>query len=164
MFRLEKENKIRRIINGVYDKPPFSTIINEYGVPRIDKLAEALSRRFNWTIAPSGDTALNLLHISTQVPNSWEFVSDGPYREYMIDNTTLKFKHIMPREINGYSKITIMVIQGLRAIGKDNITENQIQRFSNILSNEDKQTILSEAKNSTAWIYKNIRNICEEKT
>ena len=70
----------------------------------------------------------------------------------------------MPREINGYSKITIMVIQGLRAIGKDNITENQIQRFSNILSNEDKQTILSEAKNSTAWIYKNIRNICEEKT
>ena len=114
LFRIEKEGKIRRVLKGVYDKPAYSELIQEFGVPRIEFIAEALARKFNWIISPSGDTALNLLHISTQVPNVWEFVSDGPYREYQIGSIPLKFRHVMPREINGYSRITIMVIQGLR--------------------------------------------------
>ena len=84
LFRIEKNGEIRRVINGVYDKPAYSQLIQEYSVPRIDKIAEALARRFNWNIAPSGDTALNILHISTQVPNVWEYVSDGPYRDSVI--------------------------------------------------------------------------------
>ena len=125
LFRLEKDGEIRRVINGVYDKPAYSQLIQEYGVPRIDKIAEALARRFNWNIAPSGDTALNLLHVSTQVPNAWEYVSDGPYRNYVIGETPLRFKHVMPREINGYSAITVMMIQAIRAIGKGNMTQEQ---------------------------------------
>lgn len=161
LFRLEKDGKIRRVINGIYDKPAFSQLIQEYGVPRIDKIAEALARRFNWNIAPSGDTALNILHISTQVPNVWEYVSDGPYRDYMIGNTPLKFKHVMPREINGYSPITIMVIQGIRAIGKGNMTQEQRDRFSSVITEEDRETLLREARTASGWIYKEIKNICE---
>lgn len=44
----------------------------------------------------SGNTALNILHISTQVPNVWEYVSDGTYRDYMIGKVPLKFRHVMP--------------------------------------------------------------------
>ena len=161
LFRLEKDGKIRRVINGIYDKPAFSQLIQEYGVPRIDKIAEAMARRFNWNIAPSGDTALNILHISTQVPNVWEYVSDGPYRDYMIGNTPLIFKHVMPREINGYSPITIMVIQGIRAIGKGNMTQEQMDRFSSVITEEDRETLLREARTASGWIYKKIKNICE---
>ena len=161
LFRIEKEGRIRRVINGVYDKPTFSELIQEYGVPRVDKVAEALARRFNWNIAPSGDTALNILHISTQVPNTWEYVSDGPYRSYMIGKVPLKFKHVMPREINGYAPITVMVIQGIRALGKGNMTQKQAVRFSSVLTAEDKQILLKEAKTATGWIYKEIRKICE---
>lgn len=161
LFRFEKDGEIRRVINGVYDKPAYSPLIQEYGVPRIDKIAEALARRFNWNIAPSGDTALNILHISTQVPNVWEYVSDGPYRDYMVGKTLLKFKHVMPREINGYSPITVMVIQGIRAIGKGNMTQEQRNRFSSAITAEDRETILKEAKTASGWIYKEIKNICE---
>ena len=161
LFRLEKDGKIRRVINGIYDKPAFSQLIQEYGVPRIDKIAEALARRFNWNIAPSGDSALNILHISTQVPNVREYVSDGPYRDYMIGNTPLIFKHVMPREINGYSPITIMVIQGIRAIGKGNMTQEQMDRFSSVITEEDRETLLREARTASGWIYKEIKNICE---
>lgn len=163
LFRIEKDGKIRRVINGIYDKPAYSQLIQEYGVPRVDKIAEALARRFNWTIAPSGDTALNILHISTQVPNSWEYVSDGPYRDYMIGKVPLKFKHIMPREINGYSPITVMIIQGIRAIGKGNMTEEQTARFSSVITTEDKDTLLKEARTASGWIYKEIKQICEGK-
>ncbi len=161
LFRFEKDGEIRRVINGVYDKPAHSPLIQEYGVPRIDKIAEALARRFNWNIAPSGDTALNILHVSTQVPNVWEYVSDGPYRDYMIGKTPLKFKHVMSREINGYSPITVMVIQGIRAIGKGNMTQEQMNRFSSAITAEDRETILKEAKTASGWIYKEIKNICE---
>jgi hypothetical protein len=163
LFRIEKDGKIRRVINGIYDKPAYSQLIQEYGVPRVDKIAEALARRFNWNIAPSGDTALNILHISTQVPNSWEYVSDGPYRDYMIGKVPLKFKHIMPREINGYSPITVMIIQGIRAIGKGNMTQEQTARFSSVITTEDKDTLLKEARTASGWIYKEIKQICEGK-
>lgn len=164
LFRIEKGGKIRRVINGIYDKPAYSQLILEYGVPRVDKIAEALARRFNWNIAPSGDTALNILHISTQVPNSLEYVSDGPYRDYMIGKVPLKFKHIMPREINGYSPITVMIIQGIRAIGKGNMTQEQADRFSSVITAEDKETLLKEARTASGWIYKDIKQICEVKS
>lgn len=163
LFRIEKDGKIRRVMNGVYDKPAYSQLIHEYGVPRVDKVAEALARRFNWNIAPSGDTALNILHVSTQVPNEWEYVSDGPYRDYMIGKVPLKFKHVMPREINGYSAITVMVIQGIRAIGKGNMTQEQVDRFSSVISLKDKETLLKESRTASGWIYKEIKRICEGK-
>lgn len=160
LFRIEKDGRIRRVINGVYDKPAFSQLIQEYAVPRVDKVAEALARRFNWNIAPSGDTALNILHISTQVPNTWEYVSDGPYRDYLIGKVPLKFRHVMPREISGYSPMTIMVIQGIRTIGKGKMTQELADRFSSVLTEEDRETILKEARTATGWIYKEIKNIC----
>lgn len=164
LFRLEKDNGIRRVINGIYDKPAYSQLIQEYSVPNIEKIAEAIARRFNWNIVPSGNTALNILHISTQVPNTWEYVSDGPYRDYMIGKVSLRFKHVMPREINGCSSITAMVIQGIRVIGKGNMTKEQLDRFSSVISDSNRDTLLKEGKCATAWIYKTIKNICGVKS
>ena len=161
LFRIEKNGEIRRVLNGIYDKPAYSELIQEYSVPRIDKIAEALARRFNWNIAPAGETALNTLHISTQVPNVWEYVSDGPYRNYMVGSTLLKFKHIMPREISGYSPITVMIIQGIRAIGKGKLTQEQRDRFSSVIAAENRKTLLIETRTASGWIYREIKNICE---
>ena len=55
-------------------------------------MAQALARKFNWRIQPSGDAALNLLGLSTQVPARWEYLSDGPSREYELGSATLAFR------------------------------------------------------------------------
>ena len=81
----------------------------------------------------------------------------------MIGEVPLKFKHVMPREINGYSDVTIMVIQGIRAIGKGKLTQEQANRFSSALSTEDKAALLEEARTASRWIYKEIKRICEGK-
>lgn len=161
LYRIEKDGMIRRVLNGVYDKPAYSELIQEYSIPRIDRIAEALARRFNWNIAPSGNTALNILHISTQVPNVWEYVSDGPYRDYMIGKTPLKFKHVMAREITGYSPITVMIIQAIRAIGKGNMTQEQANRFASVIISENKEALLKESRTASGWIYEEIKKICE---
>lgn len=96
------------------------------------------------------------------MPNVWEYVSDGPYRDYTIGKIPLRFKHVMPREINGRSAITAMTIQGIRAIGKGNMTREQADRFASAISAEERETLLNEARTTSGWIYKITKNICGE--
>ena len=94
LARLVEEGLIRRVLRGVYDKPEYNDFLEEYVAPSPDKVANALARNFGWTIVPCGDTALNLLGLSTQVPAEWAYVSDGTYKKYTYDNTTIEFKSI----------------------------------------------------------------------
>lgn len=162
MYRLVQDGQLRRIINGVYYKPKYSELLGEFVMPRIDLIAEALARKFNWTIAPAGNTALNALHLSTQVPNIWTYVSDGPYRKYQIGQTELEFKSVKNRDIAGKHRITVMVIQALKTLGKDGVTQDIIAKLKGTLSSEDKAIILNEAQTSTSWIFEFIREICRE--
>ena len=67
----------------------------------------------------------------------------------------------MPREINGYSPITVMIIQAIRAIGKGNMTQDQTDRFSSVIAAEERETLLKEARTASGWIYREIKKICE---
>ncbi len=96
------------------------------------------------------------------MPNVREYVSDGPYRDYTIGKIPLRFKHVMSREINGRSAITAMTIQGIRAIGKGNMTREQADRFASAISAEERETLLNEARTTSGWIYKITKNICGE--
>ena len=65
--RLIKEGTLRRIIRGVFEKPKYSKLLQEYVAADPNEIANALARCYHWTIAPCGDTALNKLGLSTQV-------------------------------------------------------------------------------------------------
>lgn len=159
LSRIYQKGKIRRIMQGIYDKPEYSNLIKEYASPRPDKVAETLARKFNWTIAPTGNTALNMLHLSTQVSNKWEYISNGPSRVYKFYNTNLEFHSSMQREISGFHKVTVMVIGALRCIGEKNIMPRDIKILKDVLTEEDKKIILEEGKTSTKWIYEIIKKI-----
>ena len=161
LLRLEEEKLIVRIIRGVYYKAEYNEFLQEYIVPNPDKVAHALARNFGWTIVPCGDTALNILGLSTQVPAAWSYVSDGIYKEYTYDNTTIKFKRTTNKEISKLSYKTALVVQALKALGKDNINDTIINKLKNDLTDEEKTTALLEAKAATSWIYEHIKQICK---
>lgn len=158
--RLVKDGMIHRVLNGIFYKPSYSVLLDEYIVPDPDMVAKAIARTYHWTIAPSGNTALNLLGLSTQVPAVWCYISDGPYRIYRIANKKLEFKHRTNKEISGLSYITILVIQALKTLGRTQLNQETIQLLSSRLSVADKNACLKEAKESTDWIYDAIRQIC----
>ena len=83
LYRLSEEGTIIRIIDGLYTKPRYSEILQEYSYPNINDVAEKIAEKFAWTISPTGDTALNYTGLSAQVPNEFIYISDGPYREYL---------------------------------------------------------------------------------
>ena len=161
LSRLNESGTIRRIIQGIYDKPVYSELLNEYSSPKVEKVVEALARKFNWTVAPAGETALNYLHMSTQVSNSWSYISDGPYRKYEIGSYIIEFKHCANKEISGKSFLTVSVIQALKFIGKANIQKEDIERLSFSIPSEQKQKVLEESKTTTSWIYKAIKEVCK---
>ena len=158
--RLEEDGIIKRILRGVYYKPEFNSFLGEYVAPNPDTVANALARNYGWTIVPCGDTALNMLGLSTQVPAVWSYVSDGPYKEYAYDRISIKFKHTTNKEISKLSYKTALIIQALKTLGKENIAEITLNKLSESLSEKEKKKMLTEAKTATSWIYEYIKLIC----
>ena len=158
--RLVENGILRRILRGIFEKPKYSKLLNEYVAPDPDAVAKALARSYHWTIAPCGNTALNMLGLSTQVTAVWSYISDGPYKTYEWNSTKIEFKHRTNKEITGLSYMTALVIQALKTLGKANVTQEVVETLSSKLSDTDKAALLKEGSESTDWVYDTIRQIC----
>lgn len=131
--RQVEEKNIRRILNGVYEKPVYSNLLKEYVPANPDTVAYGIARSFHWTIAPCGDVALNKLGLSTQVPSVWSYISDGPYRKFSWDNITVSFKHRTNREISFLSETTILIVEAIKTLGKERIDAHIISNLKSRL-------------------------------
>lgn len=161
--RLAEKGKIRRITNGIYEKPRYSKLLKENVAPEPHCIAKAIARSYNWNISPSGNTALNILNLSTQVPATWSYISDGPYKTYDIDSIKIEFKHRTNKDISNLSSKTILVIEALKFFGEKNIKNKTLKTISKNLTDIETCTMLKEAKNSTKWVYENIQEIARMK-
>ena len=165
LSRMAETGSIRRILRGVYDRPRYSELLQEWAAPKMEEAAKAIARNFGSTIVPCGDTALNLLGLSTQVPAVWSYISNGPYRSYQIGKTDLEFKHTANRDIDRLSPVSALVVQALKALGKENIGASKERKLSAALTEANKARLLEETQHSTAWIFEAAKEICRlEKT
>ena len=162
LMRFANEGLIRRVRRGIYEYPQYSDFLNEYVATSPDKVAKAIARQYGWSIVPYGDTALNMLGLSTQVPAVWCYISDGSYKTYKYEKVNIKFKKTTNKEISKLSYKTALVIQALKALGKNNVDKIVILKIASKLNKNDKEKMYNEAKYATDWIYKTIRSICEE--
>jgi hypothetical protein len=152
LSRLAADGTIRRVVRGVYDRPAFSELLQEQAAPDMDQIAKAIARNFGWSIVPCGDTALNLLGLSAQVPAVWQYVSDGPYRKYMIGNRALSFKHGANKDVSGLSDKFALVVQALKALGKDSVDALTMEKLASILNSKERLAFLNDTQHRTAWI------------
>lgn len=157
---LNKSGSIRRISHGLYDYPRQSGVLGELS-PDIDQVAHALARKFNWRIQPSGDTALNLLGLSTQIPGKWIYLSDGPSREYQIGLQTIGFRHSALKDTGFKLYESSLLVQALKAIGKEQIDQSTIERLSAWLASNLRKSILQDTRKTTGWVFEIIKRICE---
>lgn len=158
--RLTDEGAIQKILRGVYYCPRYSELLMEYEAPSPHQVALAIARKFNWNIAPSGTTALNVLGLSTQVSAKWSYISDGAYNSFSLGNITIEFKHRNNREITGMSYKTALIIQGIKAMGKNCIDDSMVAKLRASLTENEKQALRQEAKSTTVWVYNIIQKIC----
>jgi hypothetical protein len=123
LSRLEQEGKVRRVLRGVYEYPEFSKLLNAPASPKPDAIAQAIARAHGWTVIPSDETALNILGLSTQVPAQWQYFSDGPTKKYSWKGGNLVLKHRTNQETTSLSLPTAVVVQALKGLGKDRVSD-----------------------------------------
>jgi hypothetical protein len=162
LSKLARAGKIRRVCQGVYDYPRQSKLLDQTLSPDIDQVAQALARKFTWRIQPTGDTALNLLGLSTQVPGRWAYLSDGPSRKYEVGNSTLVFIKSGLKERAFKHRESALVVQAIKALGKERVDHQIVEKIRRQLDPETRKRILRDTRAVTGWIYHIIKQVCLE--
>lgn len=152
LSRFEAKGTIRRVMRGVYDYPRISTLLNEPMGPDLDEVARALARKSGWRIQPSGNTALNLLGLSTQVPAQSVYLSDGPSKSYKIAQRQLSFKNRKLKESGFKLQESELVVQALKELGRERIDSKVCRKLSEQWTPELWQKILRDTKSAPAWV------------
>ena len=156
------EGKIRRVCRGIYDYPRYSELLRQELSPDFDQVAQALARKFNWRIQPSGDAALNLLGLSTQVPGRPVYLSDGPSRQYDIGNYTVAFKKSALKDVGFKHRESGLVVQALKALGRERVDDAVIATLREQLDKAACKRVLKDTVTATGWVYEVIKRICGE--
>jgi hypothetical protein len=162
LTRLKQQGTVRRLIQGVYDYPYFSTLLNAPSSPDPNAIALAIARVNGWTILPTGDTALNLLGLSTQVPAQYQYFSDGPSKRYAWQGGTLIFKHRTNKETTILSYRTALLVQALKSLGENGIDAAVRAALREKFSIHELNLALKEARYSTSWVYNTIKQLTTE--
>ena len=159
---LAEANKIRRVARGLYDYPRFSDLLQKTLSPDIDQVAYAYARKFNWRIEVSGESALNLLGLSTQIPAQYVYLSDGLSKNYDIMGVTLSFKKSSLKDIGFKHRESTLIVQALKALGKEHLSENVFAKIREQIDAKSFAKILRDTQGTTGWIYESIKKICKE--
>jgi len=150
--RMVDDGDLIGVLRGVYQKPQFSRLLKENILPEVDEVARALARKSGWTIRPDGDTALNLLGLSTQVPATWNYLSDGPYKKYSYSGGLIVFKHSANRLLGNLSSPTALVVQALRALGSEHVDAKTIARLAERFDSMTWKMLGREVQMCPDWI------------
>lgn len=157
LLRLEQKEFLVRLAHGIYLYPKQDKLLGTL-YPSIEEIANAIAERDKARIIPTGIKALNQLGLSNQIPMNIVFLTDGAPRSIVVGKRTIKFKKTTPKNLAVKGKITSLIIQALKEIGKDNITTEQLEKINNHLKLEKEEIIEHDAKLAPAWIAKIIKN------
>jgi hypothetical protein len=160
LLRLEEEKFVRRVLRGVYDKPYFSGLLNEFSSPDLEEISKAIARNYSWKIAPTGVTSLNLLGLSTQVVSSYEYYSSGQYKNYEVGKMTIRFLHRSSKELLYLSYESALVVSAIKELGIG-IDDEAVAKIRHRLSERSRAVLLEESAHVTKWIYEVIKRICQ---
>lgn len=162
LSRLTQSQRIRRIAHGLYDYPRFSDLLQKTLSPDIDQVAYAYARKFSWRIEVSGDSALNLLGLSTQIPAQYIYLSDGPSKSYDVMGVQLNFKKSSLKDIGFKHRESTLIVQALKALGKEHLSAEVFAKIREQIAKESFAKILRDTQGSTGWIYEAIKQICQD--
>ena len=122
-------------------------------------IIEKIAYKNSWEITPTGNTALNILKLSTQVPGKYEYLTDGPTRKYIINNQEITLKKTNNRNIKNMSYESRLVVQALKTLGEGNISTEVLNIIKNDFPDEIIHKIKDETIHVSPWIYEYIKRI-----
>ena len=143
--------KIHHLSRGVYLK----TDETRFGLvyPPIEDIAEAIARRDNAQVIPTGATAQNILGLSTQVPMNAVFLTSGSARMIKLGSRAITFRRAVPKNFAIKGAYTSLSVQALKSIGEENFSEDDFIHIQDIiLRHPEPDTIEQDLAVMPSWV------------
>ena len=147
-----RAGKIRRVMRGIYDLPQWSDILKKEAPPDLGSVANALARKFGWTLLPCDEGALNGFGLSTQIPARKIFLSTGPSRIYKVGRHSIEFRHRCVRETESPDKNARLVVRALKGLGRNYATKEIVANMASRYSDEEWRRICESSRRVSSWI------------
>jgi hypothetical protein len=163
LHRLDKKGVLRRLTRGVYHFPKQHPKLGLLS-PSAETIAAALAGRDRTRLQPAGAYAANALGLSEQVPAKAVFLTDGPSRTVKIGSMTIQLRQTTPRNMAAAGRISGLVIQAFRELGKENITPARIKHLKRTLPAQKRRELLKDLKLAPAWMHPIFRELAEDET
>jgi hypothetical protein len=161
LHRLARKGMIRRLARGLYDLPKEHPVLGPLS-PSAETVAQALARRDRTRLQLAGASAANALGLSEQVPAKVVFLTDGPTRLVKVGTMTIQLRRTTPKNMAAAGRLSGLVIQALRELGKEHVTTARLQHLKQTLPVEKRRELLADLKLAPAWMHPFIRELAEE--
>ena len=153
LSRLQIEGTIIRVATGIYMNPKNT----QFGVlhPTLDQIAKKIAERDKAQIMPTGDTALNILGLSTQVPMNAIYITNGAKRKVRVGERNIIFKNVVQKNFQFKGKLLPLIIIALKELGESRITDEIWNKILNLISEsnaEERTTMMHDLYLSPVWI------------
>lgn len=161
LSRLAEAGTIRRLTRGVYDYPKLHPVLGPLSPPA-EAIANALTGRDKARLQPAGAFAANLLGLSEQVPAKAVFLTDGASRSVRIGPMTIQLRQTTPKNMAAAGRLSGLLIQAFRHLGKENITPDRIRHLKRKVPAAKRRTIQKDIRLAPAWMHRYFRELTEE--
>lgn len=162
LSRLEKEQVIERIAQGIYLYPKKDPVFGSL-YPSTEEIAKSIAKRDHARIMPTGAAALQKLGLSTQVPMNLVYLTDGAPRKIKVGKQTITFKPTIAKKLAVKGQVSGLVIQALEELGKASLDQELQTTLLRILEDETEKNLLHDAKLAPAWIAKLLKKAASAK-
>lgn len=165
---LSQKGRIRRVMRGLYDYPRYSRWLGQTLGPDIDQVAQALARKQGWRIQVTGNAALNIMGLSTQVPTRYLYLSDGPSKTYIVGAFELAFKKSSYSLLGCKRTDSALLVQALDALGKTQVNDAVLATMARYLApdaplpEKTRKAIAKDTQYVTSWIQEAVTDVLKQ--
>lgn len=152
LSRLVRRGDVRRVGRGLYDLPRVNSLFNVVVPPAPDQVAAAAARRSGAQLLPSGETAANMLGLSTQVPAKVVYLTSGRSQTLHVGNLVIRLRHVASQNFIVKHYTSALVIQALKHLGKHAVMDQTLATLRARLTADQRKALCSDARYAPAWV------------
>jgi hypothetical protein len=150
--RLKAGEKIRQLGRGLYDLPRHNPVLGVLW-PSIEAIKEAIQTRSGIRLQPAGPYAANLLGLSDQVQARVIYYTDGPTGIIKAGPMRIELKRTTPRNMAVAGKLSGLLIQAFRNLGKSGIDPYRMERLRKKIPEKDRKQLLKDLRYAPVWMH-----------